>query len=204
MQCNQFINTIIPEFSCSSNSKFSVLNYLRNNIIRGNINKTIKDRTKINLNNYRTKFKDNNQNIKKMNLLIGEEQGSKNCQIQENQQKEESDIIQIRFWEQIARGYQQEIQQLQQQLWENNLNKVYHKSNGVPKNFMEKIKRMKMGKSNKKCSICCNEFHKDESIMQLPCKHIFHENCCKSWLVNSRKCPNCRSDIVELIKNEAK
>ncbi|CAK63688.1 unnamed protein product (macronuclear) [Paramecium tetraurelia] len=122
-----------------------------------------------------------------MNLLIGEECRSKNCQIQENQQNEQSDIMQIRFWEQIAQGYQQEIQQLQQQLWENNLNKVFHKSNGVPKNFMDKIKRMKMGKSNKKCSICCNEFQKEEQILQLPCKHIFHENCCKSWLSNSRK-----------------
>ncbi|CAD8082707.1 unnamed protein product [Paramecium sonneborni] len=139
-----------------------------------------------------------------MSVLIGEECGSKNCQIQENQQNGDSEYSQIRIWEQIARGYEQEIQQLQQQIWENNMNKVYHKSNGVPKNYMEQIKRMKMGKSHKNCSVCCHEFHKDESILKLPCKHIFHENCCKSWLMNSRKCPNCRSDVVEMIKNDLK
>ncbi|CAD8085156.1 unnamed protein product [Paramecium sonneborni] len=139
-----------------------------------------------------------------MSVLIGEESKSKNCQIQVNQQNEESVISQIRIWEQVAREYQQEIQQLQQQIWDNNMNKVFQKCNGVPKNYLEKIKRMKMGKSNKKCSICFNEFQKDELIMQLPCQHIFHEHCCKSWLVNSRKCPNCRSDVVEMIKNQLK
>ncbi|CAK73555.1 unnamed protein product (macronuclear) [Paramecium tetraurelia] len=71
-------------------------------------------------------------------------------------------VIQCRlgFGNKLLKGINKEIQQLQQQLWENNLNKVFHKSNGVPKNFMDKIKRMKMGKSNKKCSICCNEFQK--------------------------------------------
>lgn len=54
---------------------------------------------------------------------------------------------------------------------------------------------MKMGTSNKVCSICYNQFEKDEKILQLPCKHIFHKECIKPWLKKNKKCPNCRNDI---------
>ncbi|CAK77921.1 unnamed protein product (macronuclear) [Paramecium tetraurelia] len=44
----------------------------------------------------------------------------------------------------------------------------------------------------------------DELITQLPCKHIYHKSCVDSWLQSSTKCPNCRSDVLEALKNMEK
>ena len=45
-----------------------------------------------------------------------------------------------------------------------------------------------------KCNICLEEFGKEETLIQLPCKHIFHKNCIKEWLTKqSTKCPICRN-----------
>ncbi|CAK69020.1 unnamed protein product (macronuclear) [Paramecium tetraurelia] len=109
----------------------------------------------------------------------------------------------------IDKRYQQKLsnydyQLLEQQLWQTNIDKVFQKGKGVPKKLQQKLRKMKMGKSNRQCSICCNNFSKDETIIQLPCKHIFHQSCLFSWLDHSTKCPNCRSDVLEGLKSEEK
>ena len=46
--------------------------------------------------------------------------------------------------------------------------------------------------------ICLEEFTKGDSVKVLPCKHIFHENCAKDWIVDVRGvCPLCRRGIFE-------
>ena len=43
------------------------------------------------------------------------------------------------------------------------------------------------------CCICMNKMIKDEVVMELPCKHDFHNDCIKEHLINySNKCPICR------------
>jgi len=42
------------------------------------------------------------------------------------------------------------------------------------------------------CSICLDDFSKDEHALQLPCGHLFHGACIGKWLATSRACPNCR------------
>ena len=37
------------------------------------------------------------------------------------------------------------------------------------------IKKMKIGKTDKECSICLKNFTKGEVIRLLKCKHIFHD-----------------------------
>ncbi|CAD8145282.1 unnamed protein product [Paramecium octaurelia] len=123
---------------------------------------------------------------------------------QQQQQQYEIDGVSQRIWEEVANQYRQEIQSLQLQLWQNSVDKMFQKSNGVPKKYLQKLKMMKMGKSNRQCSICCNQFQKDELIIQLPCKHIYHKSCVDSWLQSSTKCPNCRSDVLEALKNQEK
>ncbi|CAD8064905.1 unnamed protein product [Paramecium sonneborni] len=122
----------------------------------------------------------------------------------EEQQNQEFEFEEypFRIWEQVADQYRQEIVTLQHQIWQSNIDKFYQK--GIPKKLQQKLKKMKMGKSNRQCSICCNNFQKDETIIQLPCKHIYHQSCLFSWLDHSTKCPNCRSDVLEALKDQEK
>ena len=42
------------------------------------------------------------------------------------------------------------------------------------------------------CPMCMDIFEEDEKIMQVTCKHIFHNDCVKEWLKMSNTCPKCR------------
>lgn len=54
---------------------------------------------------------------------------------------------------------------------------------------------------NKDCNICMDEYKKDETVINLDCKHIFHKDCIKNWLLNEKvSCPVCRKDTREMIK----
>ena len=48
---------------------------------------------------------------------------------------------------------------------------------------------------NNDCSICLEDFKRDDNVITLQCKHIFHENCLINWFIkqNSNKieCPIC-------------
>ncbi len=36
------------------------------------------------------------------------------------------------------------------------------------------------------CPICLKEYEKDDTLMKLPCQHIFHPGCIKPWLTKTR------------------
>lgn len=43
------------------------------------------------------------------------------------------------------------------------------------------------------CSICFDEFVLNEpKVRQMPCKHVYHENCLFPWLRINGNCPVCR------------
>jgi Ring finger domain len=45
------------------------------------------------------------------------------------------------------------------------------------------------------CSICLGEYEENETLVQLPCGHDFHEECITSWTSNHTKCPLCNFDL---------
>lgn len=68
------------------------------------------------------------------------------------------------------------------------------------------------------CSICLGEFEEGEEVVSTPCKHAYHEECLRSWVVQSSqnknidiekskyspKCPNCKVSLVkeaEIVEN---
>lgn len=56
--------------------------------------------------------------------------------------------------------------------------------------------------SNKECNICMDEYVVNEKIVELDCKHVFHESCIRNWLCNEKiSCPVCRKDTREMIKD---
>jgi hypothetical protein len=62
---------------------------------------------------------------------------------------------------------------------------------------INKIKKMKIGHSDKDCSICLKNFVKGQVIRLLKCNHIFHDECILPWLEKRSCCPNCRTDLKE-------
>ena len=53
------------------------------------------------------------------------------------------------------------------------------------------------------CPICLSKYKYTDKIKELPCRHIFHKKCLKSWLSRSDDCPMCKFDIkIEIEKRK--
>jgi hypothetical protein len=70
---------------------------------------------------------------------------------------------------------------------------VEREVNGIQS--LEHIKKMKVGRTEKECSICIKKFVEGEIIRLLKCKHIFHDGCLLPWLEKHSQCPNCRESV---------
>ena len=42
------------------------------------------------------------------------------------------------------------------------------------------------------CVICTDDINKGDKILMLRCKHYFHADCVKDWLIVKLSCPYCR------------
>ncbi|GMQ00649.1 hypothetical protein CsSME_00047648 [Camellia sinensis var. sinensis] len=62
------------------------------------------------------------------------------------------------------------------------------------KSFINSLPILKITGSllSKSCSICKDEFEKNDQVNPLPCDHVFHHNCILPWLNRSNSCPLCR------------
>ncbi|XP_059654305.1 uncharacterized protein LOC132301028 [Cornus florida] len=49
--------------------------------------------------------------------------------------------------------------------------------------------------SIEKCSICLEMFCHGESIVSMPCYHLYHGICIHQWLKTSHYCPLCRFEM---------
>lgn len=46
------------------------------------------------------------------------------------------------------------------------------------------------------CPICFDKFEEDNKVVILQCKHYFHYNCIKKWLLEENNtCPICRKEV---------
>jgi hypothetical protein len=45
------------------------------------------------------------------------------------------------------------------------------------------------------CSICLAEYDSGDEVTRLPCTHMYHDECIKSWTANHVKCPLCNYDL---------
>ncbi|XP_037132189.1 E3 ubiquitin-protein ligase RNF126-like [Syngnathus acus] len=45
------------------------------------------------------------------------------------------------------------------------------------------------------CPVCKEDYHVDESVRQLPCNHLFHNDCIVPWLEQHDTCPVCRKSL---------
>jgi len=47
------------------------------------------------------------------------------------------------------------------------------------------------------CAVCLQELVADELAVKLPCKHLFHEECVRTWLKKQHTCPTCRAPLPQ-------
>ncbi|XP_068605269.1 E3 ubiquitin-protein ligase RNF126-like isoform X2 [Brachionichthys hirsutus] len=45
------------------------------------------------------------------------------------------------------------------------------------------------------CPVCKEDFREDERVRQLPCNHLFHNDCIVPWLERHDTCPVCRMSL---------
>ncbi|XP_054154407.1 E3 ubiquitin-protein ligase synoviolin B-like [Oppia nitens] len=55
--------------------------------------------------------------------------------------------------------------------------------------------------SDNVCIICREEMTGNGSAKKLPCNHMFHISCLRSWFQRQQTCPTCRMDVLRNIPN---
>ncbi|WOH03387.1 hypothetical protein DCAR_0622784 [Daucus carota subsp. sativus] len=50
--------------------------------------------------------------------------------------------------------------------------------------------------TDRKCSICQEEYTAEDEMGKLDCRHSFHIQCIKSWLAKKNACPICKTAIA--------
>jgi hypothetical protein len=53
------------------------------------------------------------------------------------------------------------------------------------------------------CSICLSEYEQGDTLLQLPCQHLYHNDCINSWTANHTKCPLCNFDLESATEGSA-
>ncbi|KVI07460.1 Zinc finger, RING/FYVE/PHD-type [Cynara cardunculus var. scolymus] len=90
------------------------------------------------------------------------------------------------------------LEQLIQQLAENDPNRY-----GTPpasKSAVQNLPNIKitnelLESDYSDCAVCKDSFELDEEAKQLPCKHIYHQDCIIPWLELHNSCPVCRYEL---------
>jgi E3 ubiquitin-protein ligase synoviolin len=48
------------------------------------------------------------------------------------------------------------------------------------------------------CIICREEMQVQQSIKRLPCQHIFHKNCLRSWFQRQQTCMFIKNSFLDI------
>jgi E3 ubiquitin-protein ligase RNF115/126 len=79
-----------------------------------------------------------------------------------------------------------------------------HNQYGPPPASKQVIDRLPLRKVSKEiickegiqeCSVCKEEFKEEEDVKEMPCKHLFHNDCLLPWLKQHNSCPTCRFEL---------
>lgn len=90
------------------------------------------------------------------------------------------------------------LEQLIQQLAENDPNRY-----GTPPASKEAVEKLPvvtvddelLNSEMNQCAVCQDEFEKGTQVKQMPCKHVYHDDCLLPWLQLHNSCPVCRYEL---------
>ncbi|GMJ12992.1 BCA2 zinc finger ATL 8 [Hibiscus trionum] len=90
------------------------------------------------------------------------------------------------------------LEQLIQQLAENDPNRY-----GTPpasKSAIDSLPSVEITKDHlssksNQCAVCMDDFEEGIQVKQMPCKHLYHNDCILPWLELHNSCPVCRHEL---------
>lgn len=62
---------------------------------------------------------------------------------------------------------------------------------------------LKFGPCVQECSICQEDFAVSDSVLKLPCRHVYHTDCVTNWLAMNNTCPLCRLELPKEVGGKA-
>ena len=79
----------------------------------------------------------------------------------------------------------------------------FHIRNDESLKIIEKLERKvlkpellaKLRQNESQCAICMEEYIINDTIMDLPCNHMYHDLCIMKWLMLKRICPLCKKEL---------
>ncbi|KAI7901315.1 uncharacterized protein BX663DRAFT_104694 [Cokeromyces recurvatus] len=70
----------------------------------------------------------------------------------------------------------------------------------APDHVIESLTKRHLNEKEKSqetdCAVCKDQFGVEEEVIELPCDHIFHDECIKPWLKLNSTCPVCRHSVL--------
>ena len=74
------------------------------------------------------------------------------------------------------------------------INKYNTIKNNLPKSIkIDELELKKLKDSNRgNCIICLSDCEINDEAINLPCSHLFHEDCIIKWFSYNNKCPLCK------------
>ncbi|KAI9084988.1 hypothetical protein K1719_032980 [Acacia pycnantha] len=90
------------------------------------------------------------------------------------------------------------LEQLIQQLAENDPNR--HGTPPASKSAVQSLPTVTvtnelLSSEMNQCAVCQDEFEKGTQVKQMPCKHVYHDDCLLPWLELHNSCPVCRYEL---------
>ncbi len=61
---------------------------------------------------------------------------------------------------------------------------------------------LKFGPCVQECSICQEDFTISDSVLKLPCRHVYHTDCVTNWLAVNNTCPLCRLELPKEVEGK--
>lgn len=58
-----------------------------------------------------------------------------------------------------------------------------------------KVTEKDLDAENTECTICLEKLAVGDSALRIPCGHVFHEDCVRTWLQSNNQCPMCRYEL---------